>query len=382
AADASHDERAYARAVARRFETEHHEEVLEPKAADLVAAVVRAFDEPFADSSAIPTLAVAEAAARQLKVALPGIGGDEVFRGHARPRRRGGRRLAHRPRDLSPRRPADDGRSHDDGALPRAARAVLRPSADRTEPHDAAGDQARGRHAESAAEGRVRRRAAGRGGAAAQAGLHDSARSVAAHRVAPSARRRARARARARPRPLAPRGRVAARGRARRGCAHAQRPALDAARARAVDARVPRRARGLAARVNPLRALMVSDVSPLSGAGGGERMLWEHARGLTRRGHAVTVLGRAPDGAAAAALERHGVRVVLFAVGRRSRAGFVRDAVFAAREAARGVLAASGFDVVNVYQPLAGYGVLGLPAARRVPALYTFLSPAPLEYRA
>src|SRR5437867_3646498 len=89
----------------------------------------------------------------------------------------------------------------------------------------------------------------------------------------------------------------------------------------------------------------------------------------------------APDGAAAAALERHGVRVVLFAVGRRSRVGFVRDAVFAAREAARGVLAASGFDVLNVYQPLAGYGVLGLPAARRVPALYTFLSPAPLESR-
>ena len=134
--------------------------------------------------------------------------------------------------------------------------------------------------------------------------------------------------------------------------------------------------------MNPLRVLMVSDVSPLSGAGGGERVLWEHARGLARRGHAVTVLGRAPDGAAAAALERHGVRVVLFAVGRRSRAGFVRDAVFAAREAARGVLAASGFDVLNVYQPLAGYGVLGLPAARRVPALYTFLSPAPLEYRA
>src|SRR5207249_3783790 len=84
AADASHDERAYARAVARRFETEHHEEVLEPKAADLVAAVVRAFDEPFADSSAIPTLAVAEAAARQLKVALSGIGGDEVFGGYPR----------------------------------------------------------------------------------------------------------------------------------------------------------------------------------------------------------------------------------------------------------------------------------------------------------
>jgi asparagine synthase (glutamine-hydrolysing) len=83
-ADRSHDELPYARAVARRFETEHHEEVLERKAADLTAAVVRAFDEPFADSSAIPTLAVAEATARHLKVALSGIGGDETFGGYPR----------------------------------------------------------------------------------------------------------------------------------------------------------------------------------------------------------------------------------------------------------------------------------------------------------
>ena len=83
-ADASHDERPYARAVARRFETEHHEEVLEPKAAELVDSVLRALDEPFADSSAIPTLAVAETAARRLKVALSGIGGDETFAGYPR----------------------------------------------------------------------------------------------------------------------------------------------------------------------------------------------------------------------------------------------------------------------------------------------------------
>ena len=83
-ADLSHDERPYARAVAQRFETEHHEEVLEPKAVDLAAAVVRYVDEPFADSSAIPTLVVAEATARHLKVALSGIGGDETFGGYPR----------------------------------------------------------------------------------------------------------------------------------------------------------------------------------------------------------------------------------------------------------------------------------------------------------
>ena len=82
--DASHDELPYARLVARRFETEHHEEILEPKAADLAAAAVRVLDEPFADSSALPTLAVAESTARHVKVALSGIGGDETFGGYPR----------------------------------------------------------------------------------------------------------------------------------------------------------------------------------------------------------------------------------------------------------------------------------------------------------
>jgi asparagine synthase (glutamine-hydrolysing) len=83
-ADPSHDELPYARALADHFETEHHEEVLEPKIADLAAAVVRACDEPFADSSAIATLVVAEATARHVKVALSGIGGDETFGGYPR----------------------------------------------------------------------------------------------------------------------------------------------------------------------------------------------------------------------------------------------------------------------------------------------------------
>jgi len=137
----------------------------------------------------------------------------------------------------------------------------------------------------------------------------------------------------------------------------------------------------VAAVVTRLSVLMVSDVSPLARAGGGERVLWEQARGLARRGHAVTVLARAPDGMPAGSHEREGVRVVLFAAGRRTRAGFLRAAVFAARRAAGAVLAESAIDVLNVYQPLSGYGVLGLAAARRRPALYTFLSPAPLEYR-
>jgi asparagine synthase (glutamine-hydrolysing) len=81
---ASHDERPYARLVAERFGTEHHEELVAPKIAEVAGALVRHFDEPFADSSALPTFAVAEATSRHLKVALSGIGGDEAFAGYPR----------------------------------------------------------------------------------------------------------------------------------------------------------------------------------------------------------------------------------------------------------------------------------------------------------
>jgi asparagine synthase (glutamine-hydrolysing) len=80
----SYDELPYARAVARRFETDHHEEILEPDVQAILPSLVRAFDEPFADSSAIPTYVVAQATARHVKVALSGIGGDETFGGYPR----------------------------------------------------------------------------------------------------------------------------------------------------------------------------------------------------------------------------------------------------------------------------------------------------------
>jgi asparagine synthase (glutamine-hydrolysing) len=80
----SYDELRYARAVAERFGTEHHEEILEPRVSDLLPAIVHHFDEPFADSSAIPTFVVAQATARHVKVALSGIGGDETFAGYPR----------------------------------------------------------------------------------------------------------------------------------------------------------------------------------------------------------------------------------------------------------------------------------------------------------
>jgi asparagine synthase (glutamine-hydrolysing) len=78
----SFDETADARAVAERYATDHHELVVRPDAARLLPALADAFDEPFADSSALPTYLVSELAAAHVKVALSGEGGDELFGGY------------------------------------------------------------------------------------------------------------------------------------------------------------------------------------------------------------------------------------------------------------------------------------------------------------
>jgi asparagine synthase (glutamine-hydrolysing) len=78
----SFDELADARLVAERYGTTHRELVLRPDAALLLPALAEAFDEPFADSSALPTYLVSELAASDVKVALSGEGGDELFGGY------------------------------------------------------------------------------------------------------------------------------------------------------------------------------------------------------------------------------------------------------------------------------------------------------------
>jgi asparagine synthase (glutamine-hydrolysing) len=78
----SFDELADARRVAERYGTRHRELVLRPDAALLLPALAEAFDEPFADSSALPTYLVSELAASDVKVALSGEGGDELFGGY------------------------------------------------------------------------------------------------------------------------------------------------------------------------------------------------------------------------------------------------------------------------------------------------------------
>ena len=71
-----------AAATARKYGTDHHELVVRPDSVALVSKLVRHFDEPFGDSSAIPTYLVSEFAAQHVKVALTGDGGDELFGGY------------------------------------------------------------------------------------------------------------------------------------------------------------------------------------------------------------------------------------------------------------------------------------------------------------
>ncbi len=81
-AERSFDERADARLVAERYGTEHHELLVRPEPELLLRALAEAFDEPFADSSALPTYLVSQLAAEHVKVALSGEGGDELFGGY------------------------------------------------------------------------------------------------------------------------------------------------------------------------------------------------------------------------------------------------------------------------------------------------------------
>jgi asparagine synthase (glutamine-hydrolysing) len=78
------DERPFARAVAERFEAEHHEAVVHPEAVELVERLVWHHDQPFGDSSAVPTFLLNQEARQHVTVALSGDGGDELFAGYER----------------------------------------------------------------------------------------------------------------------------------------------------------------------------------------------------------------------------------------------------------------------------------------------------------
>ena len=80
------DERRFAREIAERYGTEHHEFEMRPDVAAIVPALVRSFDQPFADSTAIPTWYLSKLVRQHVTVALSGLGGDEVAAGYERHR--------------------------------------------------------------------------------------------------------------------------------------------------------------------------------------------------------------------------------------------------------------------------------------------------------
>jgi len=82
--DKEYDESGFARQIAAQFKTFHHEEVVRPNAIESVDKLAWHYDEPFADSSAIPTYYVSKIARQRVTVALGGDGGDENFAGYRR----------------------------------------------------------------------------------------------------------------------------------------------------------------------------------------------------------------------------------------------------------------------------------------------------------
>jgi asparagine synthase (glutamine-hydrolysing) len=79
-----YSEISHARSVARHFDADHHQTMVSPNAADVVERLAWHYDEPFADSSSVPTYYVSKAARERVTVALSGDGGDESFAGYRR----------------------------------------------------------------------------------------------------------------------------------------------------------------------------------------------------------------------------------------------------------------------------------------------------------
>jgi asparagine synthase (glutamine-hydrolysing) len=82
--DPKYDESAYAKQVADRYRTDHHINLVESDDISLVDELARLYDEPYADSSAMPTYRVCQLARKDVTVALSGDGGDENFAGYRR----------------------------------------------------------------------------------------------------------------------------------------------------------------------------------------------------------------------------------------------------------------------------------------------------------
>jgi len=104
--DPAFDESRFAREVADRYHTRHFVETVERDDFDLIDTLARIYDEPYADSSAIPTYRVCQLARKHVTVALSGDGGDESFAGYRRYRLHAMEERLRNAMPLSVRRPA------------------------------------------------------------------------------------------------------------------------------------------------------------------------------------------------------------------------------------------------------------------------------------
>lgn len=104
-ADPAYDESQYAEQVAQRYGTDHYREQVDPDDFALLEQLGELYDEPFADSSALPTYRVCELARRKVIVALSGDGGDENLAGYRRYRHHLAEERLRRPLPLGLRRP-------------------------------------------------------------------------------------------------------------------------------------------------------------------------------------------------------------------------------------------------------------------------------------
>ncbi len=111
------NEAPYARTVAERFGTEHHELILEPNVVETVETLTRSLEEPFGDSSMLPTYYVCCLARQHVTVALSGDGGDEIFAGY-------GRYRIHSQRQIFERVPGWARRWYRERLYPRLPRAM------------------------------------------------------------------------------------------------------------------------------------------------------------------------------------------------------------------------------------------------------------------